>query len=232
MAKLRNILNDRRFHRLAGSLCVVGAGVALLGWRLGVDGPMLKTAWKAVEVFLMDRPWLLFVGLAVLPGLLVPMSALLVLAGTVWRDQPGLACVACLVASALNMTWTYWLAARAGRGLVERLLETTTLRIPELPLGNHLRMILILRLTPGLPFFLQNYLLGFFRVPFRLYLPVSMACSGLITIGVVLSTAGVAKGNLMPLISGVALVGLGSVVVQWVRAKMVNAETLRKKSEV
>jgi len=222
MAMWQKIRVDRRFHRLAGSLLVLGAGAVLVGWKLGVDGPMLKTAWKAVEVFLMDRPWLLFAALVVLPGALVPMSALLVLAGTVWRDQPGLACVACLVAAALNMTWTYWLAARPGRGLVERLLATTTIRIPELPLGHHLRMILILRLTPGLPFFLQNYALGFFRVPFRLYLPVSMACSGLITIGMVLSTAGVAKGNLMPLISGVALIALGAVVVQGVKAKILK----------
>lgn len=199
----------------------------MLGWKLGVDGPMLKTAWQAVEVFLMDRPWLLFVGLAVLPGLMVPMSALLVLAGTVWRDQPAFACAACLVASAVNMAWTYWVAARPGRVLVERLLEATTIRIPELPLGNHLRMILILRLTPGVPLCIQNYALGFFRVPFRLYLPVSVGCNGLITIGMVLSTAGVAKGNLMPLLSGVALVGLGLVVVQGVRAKMVNAEKLK-----
>ena len=98
----------------------------------------------------------------------------------------------------------------------------TSIRIPDLPQGNDLRLILILRLTPVLPFFLQNYTLGLFRVPFRLYLPVSMGCSGLITCGVVLSGAGVAKGNLTPIITGVALIGLGLVVVQWVKAKILK----------
>ena len=222
MAILRKILSDRRFHRLAGAMCVLGAGAGMLAWRLGVDAAMLKAGWKAIELVLTERPWLLFAGLVVLPGLLVPTSALLVLAGTVWRDHPIMACGLCLVATALNMTWTYWVAARPARGLVEKLLAATTIQIPELPKGDHLRMILILRLTPGVPLFLQNYLLGFFRVPFRLYLPISIGCNGLISIGVVLSTAGVAKGSLMPVISGVALVVLGMVVVQGVKAKILK----------
>lgn len=194
----------------------------MLAWKLGLDAAMLKAGWNAVEVVLTARPWLLFVGLVVLPGVLVPTSALLVLAGTVWSDRPVTACLLCLAATAMNMTWTYWVAARPARGLVEKLLAATTLQIPELPKGDHLRMVLILRLTPGLPLFLQNYLLGFFRVPFRLYLPVSIGCNGLITIGIVLSTAGVANGNLMPVISGVALVALGMVVVQAIKAKMLK----------
>jgi len=222
MAILRKILSDRRFHRLAGGCCVLGAGAVLLAWRMGLDAGQLKAGWKAVEMVLMDRPWLLFAGLVVLPGLLVPTSALLVLAGTVWSDRPVMACALCLVATALNMTWTYWVAARPARGLVEKLLAATTIQIPELPKGDHLRMILILRLTPGIPLFLQNYLLGFFRVPFRMYLPISIGCNGLISIGVVLSTAGVANGSLMPVISGVALVALGMVVVQGVKAKILK----------
>jgi uncharacterized membrane protein YdjX (TVP38/TMEM64 family) len=81
-------------------------------------------------------------------------------------------------------------------------------------------MILILRLTPGLPLFLQNYVLGFLRVPFRLYLPVSMGCTGLIACGVVLSGAGVAKGNLTPILTGVALIVVGLLVVQMIRQRL------------
>lgn len=220
MDVLRKILSDRRFHRLAGAGLVLGSGLVLLAWKLGVDGPMLKAAWRDAERFLMDRPWWLFAGLVVLPGLPVPTSALLLLAGTVWRERPVLACAACLLALALNMTWTYWAAARPGRGLVEKFLAAGTVRIPVLPKGNHLRAILLMRLTPGIPLFVQNYLLGFLHVPFRLYLPVSMACSGLISCGVVLSGAGVAGGNLTPVITGVALIVAGLVAVQMLRQKL------------
>jgi len=220
MALMRKILRDRRFHRLAGGLLVLGLGAGLLAWKMGLDGVVVKAAWNQAEDFLIDRPWLLFAVLVVLPGLPVPTSALLILAGTVWRDRPVTACAICLVALALNMTWTYWLAARPGRGLVEKLLEVSSLRVPELPQGNDLRMILILRLTPGLPLFFQNYVLGFFRVPFRLYLAVSMGCSGLIASGIVLSAAGVADGNLTVILTGVPLLVLGLVVVQMVRQRL------------
>ena len=94
------------------------------------------------------------------------------------------------------------------------------LRVPEIPKGNDLRVILLMRLTPGFPFFVQNYLLGFFRVPFRLYLPVSMACSGMISVGVVLSAAGVADGNLTPVLTGVGLIVISLVIVQMIRQKL------------
>jgi uncharacterized membrane protein YdjX (TVP38/TMEM64 family) len=224
MELLKTILKDRRFHRLAGVGVVLGLGALALAWQMGVDVAMLKDGWMRSEAFLRHRPWWLFGALVILPGLPVPTSALLLLAGTVWRDRPLMACAICLLAIALNMTWTYWVAARPARGLVEKLLAAGSWRIPAMPHGNHLRFILLLRLTPGFPLFVQNYLLGFFRVPFRLYLTASMACSGLIVCGVVLSGAGVAGGNFMPAITGVALIVVGLVVVQWVKAKMLRGK--------
>lgn len=220
MAILKKILSDRRFHRLAGVLLVAGAGAALLAWKMGVNGAMLNEGWKQLEAFLMDRPRLLFAALVVLPALPIPTSALLFLAGTVWRDRPVVACAVCLVAMVLNMSWTYWLAAHPGRKMAEKLLAMTSLRVPAVTRGNDLRLILILRLTPGIPFFLQNYALGFCRVPFRLFLPLSIGCSGLISCGVVLSGAGVANGSLTPAVSGVALIGLGLVIVQMIRQRL------------
>ena len=220
MDGFKKILRDRRFHRVAGLGLLLAAAALLLAWRMGVDLAMLKAGWLRAEAFLRERPWWLFAGLVILPGLPVPTSALLFLAGTVWRERPVAACAICLLAIALNMSWTYWLAARPGRGLVEKLLSMGTLRVPELPRGNHLRLLLVLRLTPGVPLFIQNYLLGFFRVPFRLYLPVSMACSGLIACGIVLSGAGVAGGNFMPAITGAGLIVVGLVVVQILRQRL------------
>jgi uncharacterized membrane protein YdjX (TVP38/TMEM64 family) len=220
MELLKRILSDRRFHRLAGvGLLLAGAGV-LAAWRLGVDVAALKEWWTRAEIFLRERPWWLFAALVILPGLPVPTSALLVLAGTVWSARPVAACAICLLAIALNMCWTYWLAARPGRGLVERMLSTGRLRIPVLPKDNHLRAILLLRLTPGVPLFLQNYLLGFLHVPFRFYLPVSLACTGLMASGIVLSGAGVAGGNFAPALTGAGLIIVAVVLVRILRQKL------------
>jgi uncharacterized membrane protein YdjX (TVP38/TMEM64 family) len=86
-----------------------------------------------------------------------------------------------------------------------------------LPRGDHLRLILIMRLTPGIPFFLQNYLLGFLRAPFLLYLPISILANGIIGTGFVLSGVGLADGNLMPTITGVSLIAVGVVLTQMIR---------------
>lgn len=220
MQWMKRILSDRRFQMMAvvGLLGMVGCGI--VAWRAGVDLATLQAWWEVAQDFLGRHPVWLFAALVVLPGLPVPTSALLFLAGTVWKERPVVACGICLVAIALNMTWTYWAAAKPGRGLVERFLAAGSFRIPELPKGNDLRLMLILRLTPGSPFFLQNYLLGFLRVPFRMYLPVSIGCNALMSIGFVLSGAGVADGNLKPLITGVALIVVGVVVVQMLRQRL------------
>ncbi len=162
---------------------------------MGVDLASLKEAWKQFERLPGQESGGVVSGTGVFTGIPIPTSALLFTAGVVWRDQPVMACLLCMLAIALNLTWTYWLAAGPARRLVEKMLATTEIQIPDLPRGDHLKLILVLKLTPGIPFFFQNYLLGFLRAPFLLYLPISILCNGIIGTGVVLSGVGVADGS-------------------------------------
>jgi uncharacterized membrane protein YdjX (TVP38/TMEM64 family) len=220
MQWMKRILSDRRFQTMAvvGLLGMVGCG--FVAWRAGVDLATLLAWWEAAQDFLGRHPVWLFLAIVVLPGFPVPASALMILAGTVWKERPLMACAICLTGMALNMSWTYWVAAKPARGLVERFLARGTIRLPELPKGERMQIILLMRLTPGIPLFFQNYLLGFLRVPFLAYLVVSLGCTGMIAVGVVLSSAGVADGNLKPLITGVALIVVGVVVVQMLRQRL------------
>jgi len=198
-------------------LLVSGLLAGWLAWKTGINLASLKEFWTVTQAYLTKNPWALFLALVILPGLPVPTSLLMLTAGVVWREQPVMACGLCMLALALNFTWTYWLAAGPARRLVEKLLTATSLKIPELPHGDHLKLILVLRLTPGIPLFLQNYLLGFLRAPFYLYLPVSLLCTGIICIGVILSGAGIADGNLKWAITGLSLIVLGGVFTHLVR---------------
>jgi len=218
MQQLWRFIGDKRVRWL-GAVLALTLGLALgVAWWLGVDLAGLQGAWTHLEHTLMRHPWVLFLALVVLPGLPVPTSALLFAAGVVWRDRPIVACLLCILALMLNMVWTYWLAAGPGRRLVEKILTFTSVRIPALPRGDHLRVILILRLTPGMPLFFQNYVLGFLRAPFRLYLPVSLACTGVMASGIVLSGAGFAEGRLVPLLVGISLMVLAGVLTHMLRA--------------
>ena len=221
-------MGEQRVKRLLAGLVVGGLLALLAAWYFGVTPAQLKGYWRDLELWLMANPGLLFVALVLLPGFPVPSSALLVAAGIVWRDHPVLACGGAVLAFALNMTWTFGLAAGPGRRVVERFLATTTLRIPELPRGDHLRLILIMRLTPGMPFFVQNYVLGFLRPPFRLYILLSLLCNAPIVCGLVLSGAGLANGRLLPLLVGLTVIVLTVVLThtarRWLARRRVAAQ--------
>jgi uncharacterized membrane protein YdjX (TVP38/TMEM64 family) len=225
MEILQKLFSDRRVRGGLAVLLLLLVAAAVVAWKMGVNLAALKGVWLGVNAYLVKNPSSLFWALVFLPGLPIPTSALLFTAGVVWRQQPVMACFLCLLAMLLNLAWTYWLAAKPARGLVKKLLASASIQIPELPRGDHLKLILVMRLTPGFPFFFQNYLLGFMRAPFILYLSVSMLCSGIVGTGVVLSGVGLADGKLMPAISGISLIALGAVVTSLVRSWLAKRRT-------
>jgi uncharacterized membrane protein YdjX (TVP38/TMEM64 family) len=228
MVMVKKLFSQRWVQVASG--CALGAGliVGAMAWNAGYGLADLARWWAIFGAYLAVRPWLFFIALVFLPGLPIPTSAMLFMAGVIWRQQPVMACGLCLVAMGLNLTWTYWLAAGPGRGLVQRVLAVTGYQIPDLPGDNHLKLILVLKLTPGVPFFVQNYLLGFLRAPFRLYLILSLICNGIIGSGVVLSGAGLADGKLLPALSGISLVILSVVLTQLLRGWLAK----RKKAAI
>ncbi len=217
MVRVSELLTNRRMRialLICGVLAVVGS---LIAWRMGFSFASIQQGWKEVERFLSQYPWLMFVALVILPGLPVPTSALLLTAGVIWSDRPWMACGVGLLALSLNFCWTYWLAAKPARGLVEKLIAASAIKIPDLPREDHVKLILVLRLTPGIPLFFQNYLLGFLRAPFLLYLPISILCSGVVGCGIILSGAGLADGRLLPALTGVSMIVLGLILIQLLR---------------
>lgn len=217
MEMLRRLLGDRRIQLMVFAVVFSGCVILLGAWRVSIGLEDLKAWWLEFEAFLGERPIGLFAALVVLPGLPVPSSALLFLAGVVWRDRPGMACALVLLAMVMNLSWTYWLAARLGRGLVVRLASVFGVKVPEASDSGQFRTLLVLKLTPGIPLFLQNFLCGFLQIPFRLYLPTSMICNGLFAVGIVLSGVGLGDGKILPVLTGVGLIGLGVIATQWVR---------------
>ncbi len=217
MQMLRKLLMNGRVRIALACVLVAALATGVVAWQMGLDLETLKAGWSKLNDYLVRHPSALFWALVILPGLPVPTTALLFTAGIVWRQQPVMACLLCLLAISLNLTWTYWLAAGPARRLVEKMLAATNIRIPELPRGNHLKLVLVMRLTPGIPYFFQNYLLGFLRTPFLLYLTISVLCNGIIGTGVVLSGVGLADGKLIPALTGISLIALGAVLTQLIR---------------
>jgi uncharacterized membrane protein YdjX (TVP38/TMEM64 family) len=219
MGLFRKFLTNRYFLSGIAGFGLLLIGAAIFAWKVGADFTAVKALIFTGEKFLQTYPLALFGALVFLPGLPIPTSALLVTAGMVWRHQPLMACVLSVLALSLNLVWTYWLAAGPARGLVDRLIQAADMVVPELPSGHHLKWILVLKLTPGIPLFFQNYLLGFLRAPFGQYFWVSVLCNGVVGSGMVLSGAGVAGSSLTPLLTGLSLMVLAVVLTRWIRSR-------------
>ena len=112
-----------------------------------------------------------FLAMALLPAVGIPLSAFLITAGSVFGAQLGMVWVVvlCLAAITANMILTYFLAGRALRPLVEKLLTRLGYRMPQAETKDATDLIILLRVI-GLPFPVQNYLLGLAGLPFGKYL--------------------------------------------------------------
>lgn len=168
---------------------------------------MLADWWHAFESFVLQNGFWLFLAIAILPGLILPVAPFLTLAG-IWGDEhgPWLSCLYCAFALTFNLVWTYWFARKTGRSLIEKILSKTKYQLPEKPSENLVQWALVLRLTPGVPFIFTNYGLGLLRMPFSTYLLVSIPVLAFTGCGYVLAFAGIFGGNWAYLWGGTSMV--------------------------
>ncbi len=133
----------------------------------------LVDVWQDLLARLASTPLVLFfLALVVLPLGPFPASVLFIAAGARFGTVGGFAVA--FLAMSLNVTLAYLLARRALRHPLERWLRKRGREIPTFDPGDEIRFLLLFRITPGLPLFLQNYVLGLSGVRFALYLPVTL----------------------------------------------------------
>jgi len=157
--------------------------------RLGIAAVLAAAAalflLKGVPVFaLIDRalavvsglgPWVFFTAMALMPAFGVPTLPFTLVAGSAFGERMGMAGTVLAVNAAMtvNLALTYWLSRWVFRTRLARLFEKLGYKLPEVDRGDITDLIIILRVTPGVPFFVQNYLLGLADAPVRLYFLLS-----------------------------------------------------------
>jgi uncharacterized membrane protein YdjX (TVP38/TMEM64 family) len=155
-----------------GVLLVLAAVAAVfvlhgLDWRTLFDKTMGRISAAGPLAF--------FIAMALLPAVGAPFLAFTLTVGPAFKSQLGLAGVlaACAVSLFVNITFTYWLARCWLRPWLEKLVTRYGYKVPQVSRTDQFEITLLLRITPGPPFFLQNYLLGLAKIPFPLYFAVS-----------------------------------------------------------
>ena len=219
---MKRILKHRHFLPTVAVCVVSGLLCVFVAWKMGLTPATLK-GWIDVMVeYLEERPALIYVAIVILPAMPFPLSVLLLAAGVVYGERYGLFYAGLLASTAIiiNLSCTYWVARFPARRLVERLVRRFDFEIPELPKHHVLRFTIIFRVTPGIPFFLQNYILGLAGVPFRPYFIVSSLAQLVWTFGFVVSGGAIFKGNAGLAIAGVCLLVVATLITQSIRRQL------------
>jgi uncharacterized membrane protein YdjX (TVP38/TMEM64 family) len=202
-------------------LCIVAFAV-IAGGLLLLRGVNIRAlAGQGMAIIRDAGPWVYFAATAFLPALGAPLSAFTIVAGEAFAAQMTMAgvIVAAMAAIAANLALTYWLARYALRPLLSRFTERYGYRIPRVTKANALNISLMIRLTPGPPFFMQSYILGLAEVPFRLYMIVSWLCILPWSVAFVVLGKGVFNGNFKLVGTGVGVLVAATAFVHWVRKR-------------
>jgi uncharacterized membrane protein YdjX (TVP38/TMEM64 family) len=198
----------------AAALVLVAATAALL---VGFD--VRGAIEQGMDVIRGAGPVTFFTAMALLPALAVPASVFTFTAGPVFGERLGMPAVLALSLGAftINLVLTYALARRALRPFLEKWIARLGYRVPQVDEGDLTDLAIVVRVTPGIPFFVQNYLLGIAGVPFGRYLLVSCTVVWLYTTGFVLFGDALlnGKGKMAMLAASVLVVAV--VATHWAR---------------
>jgi len=154
-------------------------------------------------------PWAFFTAMALLPAAGFPISVFNLTAASAFEAQLGMAGViaAAGAAIAVNLVLTYWLARYGLRPTLVQMISRTKYKIPVVEEGEQAELTLLLRITPGPPFFLQSYLLGLAGVRFFTYMWVSWTISILYATGFIIFGDAILHGK-----GKVAFLGLSGLM--------------------
>lgn len=152
-------------------LAVLGVGAVLVLRGFDVRGAVAAGLAALREA----GPVAFFAAMAILPACGAPALTFVLPAVPVFGPQIGTVNAVLLGLGALTFNYclAYALARGALRPLLQRIVTRLGYRLPEVDSGDATDLVILLRVTPGVPFVAQNYLAGLSRLPFGRYFFVS-----------------------------------------------------------
>lgn len=167
---------------------------------------------RFIAILASGGPVVFFSAMALLPAIGLPLSFCSLAAGPVFGQQMGMGwVVVCgITAVTINILLTYWLARYALRPHLDRLMKRWGSKLPKVEKGDSTDLIILIRVTPGIPFFVQNYVLGLADAPFGRYLLISCAAQWTYTYAMIVfgDAALHGKGKMIMVAVGVLVVAV------------------------
>jgi uncharacterized membrane protein YdjX (TVP38/TMEM64 family) len=119
--------------------------------------------------------------MSTLPLIGLPIAAFYLYAGSayVWWQAWAL----CTLALGINISISYPIARYLLASPISALLAKYKRSLPEITAVNQFRMTFLVRAIPGMPYFMQNYILALFGVRFVPYLVISWSIQSIFAAG-------------------------------------------------
>jgi uncharacterized membrane protein YdjX (TVP38/TMEM64 family) len=222
MSDLKSAERKKTLIKLGGVgvvLCVVG----LLLLR-GID-IKARIDW-GISLLQVCGPTVFFIAMALFPVAGVPMLAFSIPVGRAFGAQLGMPLVVVLglIAVTLNLVITYWLARKALRPFILRLIEKLGYTMPRFDKADLTDFVVLMRVAPGVPFFIQNYILGLADAPFGRYLFISCLISWSHTTAFIIFGEALLGGRGKMVIIGISLFTALAAATHLVRHHMAKAK--------
>ena len=150
---------------------ILVALIATLAWRYGwrdmIDAAVTYVRAAGAPAF--------FCAMAILPLGGFPLMPFALTAGPAFAPTLGMPLVIFLMIGAvvINVSLSYWLGLRLVAPMIPWLCRKFGWQPPQLQSPSAFILTVIIRSAPGIPFWVQSYVLAGMRVPFGIYLIVS-----------------------------------------------------------
>lgn len=201
------------------------AAALLLAFSIhGSDAALawIEDAWALVRKM---PAWAYFLSMAAICILPVPISPFYLAAGPLYGTGPSLVWIGFAVA--LNQIVAYTLAAGLMRPVIGRQLERWGYPIPSVrDSGDQWLFTFLIRAVPGVPYALQNWILGLAGIERVRYLVISWPIQMLYAIAWIVAGESAFEGRYGMLIGALSLILAIALLGRWVgkRARRARAE--------
>lgn len=204
----------------AFAIGLIGLVSALFIFALYYDQISLWIADIARELrdrvkFLEDVPLFYYtLAISILPIFMLPITPIFILAAArAQYGNLGEVLFFCWIGVSINIIISYFVARRFGE-FIRGKLEKRGINVPEIPQTYQCELIFLLRMIPGNPISVQNYMLGLANVEFVKYIIVSIPIHMLHSFAYIYFGDGIFTGEVAPLVSGALFLAMLAIIAR------------------
>ena len=197
---------------------------AICIWTFFIWRDDISTLLASVSAYLRDSisilsdvPLIFYsIAIAILPIVFLPVTPVYIVASARCADESYLTVLLyCWLGAAINIAVSYFIARRFG-DVLRRRLERRSIHIPVIPDYEQYEFILLLRLIPGNPLTVQNYVLGGANVDFSKYIIASIPIQFIQVAAYVYFGEGIFDGMLSKFILGTSFLFVLAIIARMV----------------